>query len=134
MKKGKQLLGVDNPSPPAPQSREEAEEREKSRKVSLKSITDVRRATAWQLHRWPIEKSVIWNRANLHLPRTYLAKDGEDVRVVRGGSDLNQVVHQHYLEQVDATRNTWVNFVHADNVVARRYCLGLSCSLVSSCN
>lgn len=104
------------PGPPAP-----SPEAVKAKKSSLQSITDVRRASAWQVHRWPFDKHVTWERAKIYLPRSYLARDGVDIRVVHQGSDLNQLVYQHYLEQVDLKTNTWVNFVHTDNVVAQRY-------------
>ncbi|KAF8885358.1 hypothetical protein BD779DRAFT_1534045 [Infundibulicybe gibba] len=87
---------------------------------ALQSFTDIRRASAWPVHRWPIEKNVTWDRVKLHLPRSYLAKDGEDIRLVKPASDINQIVHQHYLEQIDPAIDNWVNFVTADDIVARR--------------
>lgn len=100
---------------------EDSEEAQKAKKSSLQSFTDVRRANAWQLARWPLQKSITWDRLQIHLPRSYLAKDGEDIRTIDMGSDINQFVHRYYLESVDLKTNNWVNFVHADNVVARRY-------------
>ncbi|KAJ7488049.1 hypothetical protein FB451DRAFT_1337341 [Mycena latifolia] len=97
------------------------ESKKKAKGPALKSLIDVKRASAWQLHSWPMEKFVVRQRARLHLPRSYLAKDGEDVQSVSAGTDLNQFVHQHYLESVDPASVPWVNFVHADNVVARRH-------------
>ena len=103
---------------------------EKARKEALKTITAVRRVSAWQIHRWPLEKRIVNERTRVHLPRTYLAKDGIDVRVVRPGQDLNQFVHRHYSEQLglkdtrggkeeEEWRN-WVNFVTPDGVLKRR--------------
>ena len=60
----------------------------------------MRRVSAWQIHRWPLEKRLVNERTRVHLPRTYLAKDGIDVRVVRPGQDLNQFVHRYYFEQL----------------------------------
>lgn len=94
---------------------------QKLKKPSLETITGVRRAFAWQLARWPLEKNVIWDRAKIHLPRSYLSKDGEDIRAIHPGSDINQVVHHHYLEEVNPKNDAWVNFVHADKVVSKRY-------------
>ncbi|KAJ7888324.1 hypothetical protein B0H14DRAFT_2693591 [Mycena olivaceomarginata] len=111
---------------PAPSAEDEAQklaeaERQKLKGPLLKSLIDTRRAHAWQLHSWPMEKFVVRNRSKLHLPRSYLAKDGEDVQTVYPGTDLNQFVHQYYLEKIDPQSVPWVNFVHADNVVARRH-------------
>ncbi|KAJ7031748.1 hypothetical protein C8F04DRAFT_894416, partial [Mycena alexandri] len=93
----------------------------KLRTPALKALIAANRARAWQLHSWPMEKFVLRQRAKLHLPRSYLSKDGEDVQVVYPGTDINQFVHQYYLEHVDPKAVEWVNFVHADNVVARRH-------------
>ncbi|KAJ7097171.1 hypothetical protein B0H15DRAFT_773689 [Mycena belliarum] len=97
------------------------ESKQKAKGPALKSLIDVRRAGAWQLHIWPMEKFVVRKRGRLHLPRSYLAKDGEDMQTVHEGTDLNQLVHQYYLESIDPGSVAWVNFVHADNVVARRH-------------
>lgn len=101
-------------------TREEADNAAKERKASLKSITDIRRAFAWQLHRWPIDKNVVWDRTKIHLPRTYLAREGEDLRTVYEGTDLNRFVYQHYLEHVDPKYDIWVNYVSPDHIVSRR--------------
>ncbi|KAJ6612516.1 hypothetical protein B0H10DRAFT_2177371 [Mycena sp. CBHHK59/15] len=102
-------------------SAEEEEEKQKTKKSSLQSINAVKRASAWQLHTWPMEKFIIRSRAKMHLPRSYLSKDGEDVLNVHPDTDVNQFVHQYYLEHIDPKNVPWVNFVHADNVVARRH-------------
>jgi len=40
---------------------------------------------------------------------------------VRRGTDINQLVHAHYMESVDGDGGKeWTNFVHADEVVMRR--------------
>ncbi|KAH9940696.1 hypothetical protein B0H21DRAFT_697364 [Amylocystis lapponica] len=93
----------------------------KERGAALKSITDQRRASAWQLHRWPLDKRIIDVRTRVHLPRTYLAVHGEDVRVAHAGTDLNQFVYQHYLERVEQEHGNWANYVSPKNIVARRY-------------
>ncbi|RDB17437.1 hypothetical protein Hypma_001610 [Hypsizygus marmoreus] len=100
---------------------EDSPEAQKEKQGSQKAIRDVRRAFAWQLARWPLEKHVVWDRARIHLPRSYLAKDGEDIHTVYPGTDINQLIHQHYLEEVDTKTNTSVNFVHADMIVAKRH-------------
>ncbi|KAF9802233.1 hypothetical protein IEO21_09921 [Rhodonia placenta] len=105
--------------PPGPKSKPA---NEKARKDALKSITATRRASAWQIHRWPLDKRVLLSRTRVHLPRTYLGRDGEDVRVVREGQDLNQFVHRHYFEELDEARKSeWINFVTPDGVVSRRH-------------
>ncbi|OBZ77904.1 hypothetical protein A0H81_02139 [Grifola frondosa] len=102
------------PKQPAPDA--------KARAAALKSITDNRRVTAWQLHRWPLEKRIVNERTRIHLPRTYLSKDGSDVRAVYAGTDLNQFVHQHYLEEVQKNAGEgWANYVTAESVVSRRH-------------
>ncbi|KAF9456717.1 hypothetical protein BDZ94DRAFT_1275010 [Collybia nuda] len=44
-------------------------------------------------------------RVQIHLPRSYLTKDGEDVRTISMGEDINQFVHRYYLESVDLKTN-----------------------------
>jgi hypothetical protein len=112
-------------APPPPTEEEEAqktaeEEKQKLKAPALKSLIAGRRAHAWQLHSWPMEKFIVRQRGRLHLPRSYLCKDGEEVQTVYPGTDLNQYVHQYYLEKIDPQSVPWVNFVHADDVVARR--------------
>ncbi|KAJ6503866.1 hypothetical protein C8R45DRAFT_817802 [Mycena sanguinolenta] len=97
------------------------DERQKLKGPALKSLNAAKRAHAWQLHSWPMEKFIVQSRSKLHLPRSYLCKDGEDVQTVYPSTDLNQFVHQYYLEKIDPESVPWVNFVHADNVVARRH-------------
>ncbi|KAI0937687.1 hypothetical protein AcW1_001497 [Taiwanofungus camphoratus] len=92
----------------------------KGRDDALKTIATARRATAWQIHRWPLEKRIVHERTRVHLPRTYLGTDGEDVRAVHAGADLNQFVHRHYLAPVERAQLGRTNFVTADTVVARR--------------
>ncbi|KAJ7723488.1 hypothetical protein DFH07DRAFT_1067193 [Mycena maculata] len=102
-------------------AQKQEEEKAKSRGPSLNSLIAVKRARAWQLHLWPMDKFIVRNRAKLHLPRSYLSKDGEDVQTVYPGTDLNQFVHQYYIESIDPASVPWVNFVHADDVTARRH-------------
>lgn len=99
---------------------EHSQAAQKLKKSSFEKITEIRRAFAWQLARWPLEKNVTWDRARIHLPRSYLSKDGEDIRTIHPGTDINRFVHLHYLEPVDVKANIWVNFVHADKVAAKR--------------
>ncbi|KAG6838192.1 hypothetical protein C0991_001149 [Blastosporella zonata] len=100
---------------------EEAPQAQKEKKGSLQTITDLRRAQAWELARWPLAKNVHWDRGRIHLPRSYLSRDGEDTRTVHPGTDLNQLVHHYYIEEVDTKWNDWVNYVHMDKVVAKRH-------------
>ncbi|CCM06806.1 uncharacterized protein FIBRA_09107 [Fibroporia radiculosa] len=95
---------------------------EKGRKDALKAITAHRRVSAWQIHRWPLEKRILSERVRVHLPRTYLAQEGEDVRVLRAGQDLNQFVFRHYSEEVtEEQKKERTNFVTPDGIVARRH-------------
>ena len=71
-------------------------------KDAKKAMWDFRKATAWQVHRWPLEKRIVEERTKIHLPRTYRAKAGEDVKKVWPGTDINQFVHQHYMQEWDA--------------------------------
>ncbi|KII84521.1 hypothetical protein PLICRDRAFT_45868 [Plicaturopsis crispa FD-325 SS-3] len=120
----------DDPLPPLPKPpvksdaelREEATAREAAKAKAFKSLLDIRRASAWQVHRWPIDKRIANSRTRIHLPRTYLARIGVDIKPVREGVDLNQVVYRHYAEQAEEKAGEeWVNYVHADRVVSRRH-------------
>ncbi|KAI0077609.1 hypothetical protein K474DRAFT_1071249 [Panus rudis PR-1116 ss-1] len=108
--------------PPPPKPRENAASA-KDKAAALKSISEFRRATAWQLHRWPLNKHVVEDRVKVHLPRSYLAKDGEDIKTIWAGEDLNQFVHKHYAEAVDIKElpATMANFVTDDRVRAHRH-------------
>ena len=75
-------------------------ELKKERDAALKALSEHRRATAWAVGRWPVEKHVVHTRTRVHLPRTYLARQGSDVRAVWPGADINQLVHRHYCEEV----------------------------------
>ncbi|KAH7882863.1 hypothetical protein F5I97DRAFT_1938799 [Phlebopus sp. FC_14] len=89
-----------------------------------KSLRDITRAMAWPVHRWPIDRHICEYNTRVHLPRTYLCqKGGEDVRVVRRGTDVNQFIHRHYLNLLEMHKGgeDWVNYVHADQVVSRRH-------------
>ncbi|EGO03267.1 hypothetical protein SERLA73DRAFT_129538 [Serpula lacrymans var. lacrymans S7.3] len=59
----------------------------------------------------------------MHLPRTYLARGGVDVRGISEGMDLNQFVFEHYMELKEGKADgvKAVNYVHADDVVSRRH-------------
>ncbi|KDQ49638.1 hypothetical protein JAAARDRAFT_617343 [Jaapia argillacea MUCL 33604] len=98
-------------------------EQEKERKDAIEALTKNRRAAAWQIHRWPLDKKYVEERTKIHLPRSYLAKDGEDVRLVRNGEDLNQLVYQWYFEPMEASAKSegTVNFVAPDEIVPRRH-------------
>ncbi|KAI0067400.1 hypothetical protein BV25DRAFT_1819728 [Artomyces pyxidatus] len=92
-----------------------------ARKDAVKALTSLRRAAACQLHRWPSEKHICTTRTKIHLPRAYLGKEGEDVRAVHPGTDLNQFVFRHYDQLLSEVKEHWVNFVTVDNVSVRRH-------------
>ncbi|GBE87756.1 hypothetical protein SCP_1104330 [Sparassis crispa] len=116
---------------------------EKERQDALKQLRDYRRAAAWPVHRWPLEKCAALERTRIHLPRTYRARGGLEVRAVHSGADLNVLVHRFYLEEVrggekgrrDGDKERDVisrldgvqlcergpNYVTADDVVPRRH-------------
>ena len=64
-----------------------------------KALWDFRKATAWPVYRWPIEKRVVEEKTVLHLPRNYMALAGEDVVTLWPGMDVNQAIHRHYMGQ-----------------------------------
>ncbi|PSR87344.1 hypothetical protein PHLCEN_2v5161 [Hermanssonia centrifuga] len=109
--------------PPAPIQKPPVDKEARSK--ALKIVTDYRRATAWQVHRWPYDKRVAEDKTKIHLPRSYLAKTGEDVKNVWAGADLNQIVHQHYIKTVKiedlSTDRMKGNFVTPDNISAERH-------------
>ena len=111
-----------------------------------KALWDFRKATAWPVYRWPIEKRAVEEKTRLHLPRNYMALAGEDVVTLWAGTDVYQAVHRHYLEMTkenvkeegeeerqskrrkttaksepDALVHFGANYVAGDEVVARRY-------------
>lgn len=97
---------------------------EGERKKALEIILKFRQATAWQVHRWPLEKKIVDRKTKIHLPRSYLATAGEDVKTVWPGSDLNQIVHQHYIQPLKVDSNALprsANFVTPDDVMVKRY-------------
>lgn len=89
----------DAPLPPSSKLAQK-EVDDKERRAALKALSEHRRAQAWAIARWPLEKRVVHERTRVHLPRTYLARHGSDVRAVYPGTDLNQFVHRHYFERV----------------------------------
>ncbi|PBK94836.1 hypothetical protein ARMGADRAFT_1011715 [Armillaria gallica] len=89
------------------------------KKESVQNFTDQRRAKAWEVHRWPLVKMVASKRTRIHLPASYMAKDGETTRIIYPGSDINQLVHIHYLESWDGG-GVAANFVHADGIDSKR--------------
>jgi len=94
---------------------------------ALKEIGDHRKAIAWQVHRWPIDKRVVQEKTKIHLPRSYLAKAGADIKTVWPGDDLNHVVHQHYMsglvgdEEEKLKARNCANFVTEDGLTTRRH-------------
>ncbi|KAI0341538.1 hypothetical protein BDW22DRAFT_1430183 [Trametopsis cervina] len=82
--------------PPAPKPELNKEAKSKA----IKEIGDHRKAIAWQVHRWPLAKNPVQEKMKLHLPRSYLAKAGEDVKTLWPGDDLNQAVHNHYMQSL----------------------------------
>ncbi|KAI0674177.1 hypothetical protein C8Q78DRAFT_966556 [Trametes maxima] len=103
----------------------------KTRDAALKEISEYRRVTAWSIHRWPLEKRIVPERTRVHLPRTYRARHGADVRTVYPDTDLNQFVHAHYAEErsrkgapkgrAAAALGEWPNYVASEGVLARRH-------------
>lgn len=128
--------------PPAHTKSSKPDPAPKTRADALKEISGVRRVTAWSIHRWPLEKRVVQERTRVHLPRTYRARHGADVRTVFPGTDLNQFVHGHYMEVMGAeregagvrkagakgreserekrAREEWPNYVAGEAVLAKR--------------
>ena len=96
-------------------------EDEKKRAAAAKELTNLRKTTAWSLNRWPMERRPILTRANVHLPRSYLGRDGEDVRTVYPGQDLNQFVFRHYQRKTEEKGKKMTNYVCADKVSDKRY-------------
>ncbi len=94
---------------------------------ATKEIGDHRKAIAWQVHRWPLEKRPVQEKTKLHLPRSYLSKAGEDVKILWPGEDLNQAVHNHYMqylagdEEEKLEARNCANFVAEDAITKRRY-------------
>lgn len=82
---------IPKPTPVKPQT---------DKATALKSMLGYRRASAWQIHRWPLRKHVIYEKSRVYLPRSYLAKDGMEIKVIWPGMDLNQFVHNHYKEML----------------------------------
>ena len=101
--------------PPQIDSKEQAKIRD--------AISKHRKAIAWQVHRWPLDKKIVDCRTKIHLPRSYCAADGEDVKNVWAGADLNQVVHQHYAEPLgeETSQAHNSNFVTPDSITVKRY-------------
>ncbi|KAL7284292.1 hypothetical protein ACG7TL_001575 [Trametes sanguinea] len=136
-----------NPTPKPPPTAAPGKTKDaKARSDALEQIAEYRRVTAWAIARWPLEKRVVHERVRVHLPRTYRARHGVDVRTVWPGTDLNQFVHQHYDEAVGggrelesvredarrkekegkresererAVREEWENFVAAEAILAK---------------
>ena len=113
--------------PPAPKSKADPGERSKA----LKAIADHRKAIAWQVHRWPLDKKTVQERTKIHLPRSYLATAGEDVKTVWPGQDLNQIVHRHYFQnlggEIEMLPANSANFVTPDHVTVKRCVQELGC-------
>lgn len=87
-------------APPAPVVDDSKEAQSKARKA----MWDYRKATAWPVYRWPIERRRVEEHIKVHLPRGYLARGGEEVKTVWAGNDLNQFVHAHYLRAVEPVK------------------------------
>ncbi|KAI9067815.1 hypothetical protein FKP32DRAFT_1672782 [Trametes sanguinea] len=137
-----------NPAPkPPPKAAADKAKEAKAKNDALEQIAEYRRVTAWAIARWPLEKRVVHERVRVHLPRTYRARHGVDVRTVWPGTDLNQFVHRHYDEGIGggkepakddsrrkdgkdgkkesererAVREEWENFVAAEAIQAKRH-------------
>lgn len=94
---------------------------------AMKEVADYRKAIAWQIHRWPLEKRVVAEKTKIHLPKSLRATAGVDVKTLWPGDDLNQVVHNHYAQRLTEddegklkARNC-ENFVASDGLTMRRY-------------
>ncbi|KAI0349783.1 hypothetical protein OH77DRAFT_1414415 [Trametes cingulata] len=112
------------PAPaPAPAPKPKSAPDAKARDAALKEISEYRRVTAWPIHRWPLEKRVVHARTRIHLPRTYRARHGSDVRTMYPGTDVNQFVHRHYAEgeRERWRREGWPNFVAGEAILAKRH-------------
>ncbi|KAI0646173.1 hypothetical protein C8Q79DRAFT_1118681 [Trametes meyenii] len=136
------------PAPTVPQQVQKSKPNSKpaapatTRDAALKEISEYRRVTAWSIHRWPLEKRIVHERTRVHLPRTYRARHGADVRTIYPDTDINQFVHAHYAEVVPAEREgvkteesgkgalkkapagaqgEWPNYVASEGVLARRH-------------
>ncbi|KAI0777546.1 hypothetical protein BD413DRAFT_467520 [Trametes elegans] len=131
-----------DPEPSKPPAPKPSAPDPSARSAALKEIAGYRRVTAWAVHRWPLEKRPVPVRARVHLPRTYRAAQGSDVRTVHEGMDLNQFVHEHYSQGLGAEREEglgekgreakeeerercvregWPNYVAAEGVQAKRH-------------
>lgn len=99
---------------------------------ALKEISDHRKAIAWQVHRWPLEKRLVQEKTRIHLPKSYLCKAGEDVKALWPGDDISQVVHHHYMhalsedDQGKLSARNCANFVEDDGVTKRRCAVSFS--------
>ena len=107
-------------------TRQKREPSKEERSNALKEIWDYRKAVAWQVHRWPLEKRLATERTKIHLPKSYRAVAGVDVKTVWPGDDLNQLVHNYYAQRLTEddegklkARNC-ANFVTDDSVTMRR--------------
>ncbi|KAI0311221.1 hypothetical protein OF83DRAFT_1031502, partial [Amylostereum chailletii] len=103
------------PQKPAPS------ESDTARRDAAKALTSLRKTTAWALHRWPMERRPVRRRTKVHLPRSYLGRDGEDVRVVHPGTDLNQFVYRHYDREAEGKEGALTNYVSADKVSDKKH-------------
>jgi hypothetical protein len=85
--------------------------------AASEAITKTRRLNAWSVHRWPTERRVASQQVRVHLPRSYLAKDGADVRTAPAGTDLSLFVFRHYESAADSRLDTGkTNFVSSERV------------------
>lgn len=106
-----------------------------AKSAALKEVADHRKAVAWQVHRWPLERRLVVERTKIHLPKSYRATAGVDVKTLWPGDDLNQVIHKHYVQRLTEddegklrARNC-ANFVAEDGLTMQR-CVHCSHSLL----
>ena len=131
-----QIPAVMPPAPKASRSKQPTDISKEAKAAARKAMWDYRKEIAWPIYRWPLEKRVVEERTKLHLPRSYLAQAGEDVKTVWPGMDLNQVVHRHYTEAIPPKEDggkDWVdregaNFVAGDGVLPGR-CVIMPCCI-----
>ncbi|KAF8909062.1 hypothetical protein CPB85DRAFT_1435807 [Mucidula mucida] len=91
-----------------------------TQKKSAQDYTAQRRASAWPVNRWPLDRFFAPSRTRVHLPLSYLARDGLATKTVFPGEDVNHAVYRFYAEEAKGGKGR-VNYVHADSVDERRH-------------
>lgn len=119
------------PAQTIPQARQKRTASKEEKSNALKEVADYRKAVAWQVHRWPLEKRLVQEKTKIHLPMSYHATAGVEVKTIWPGDDLNQVVHRYYAQRLTEddegklkARNC-TNFVTDDGLTLQRYVFGV---------